>query len=143
MSKSSNASLSVAQMNLLLNQQHQEIVVQKSRTKTVVFTPLLRLMNHGYSLTWWKQFIFPFLGLSLPEKIRLRRLCCLFRKALPIPMYTWYPHSKYSSLLLLMDKIDEVTQQGDLPTTPELLIMENGVLPVKPMLKCLASPVSL
>ena len=122
-------------MNLLLNQQHQEIVVQKSRTKTVVFTPLLRLM------TWWKQFIFPFLGLSLPEKIRLRRLCCLFRKALPIPMYTWYPHSKYSSLQELVGKIGEVTQQGDLPTTPKLLIMENGVLPVKPMLKCLASPV--
>ena len=64
------------------------------------------------------------------------QILLVITKALP----TWYP---YSSLLQLMDKIDEVTQQGDLPTTPELLIMENGVLPVKPMLKCLASPVSL
>ena len=71
MSKSSNASLSVDQMNLLLNQQHQEIVVQKSRTK---------ILWHGGSNSY-----FLFLGSAYLRRFVSADCVAFFEKRCPYP----------------------------------------------------------
>ena len=84
------------------------------------------LVNHYYSLTWWKHYIFPFLGPSDVDRIHLRRFCRLYRDALPIPIWTTFPHSKYPTLNQLVDQINKVAEE-DPSKAPKVVFVSNGV----------------
>jgi len=113
----------------------------------VVFTDLLGIVNHGYSLTWCKS-IFAYLGPTAKETLSLRSYCKLFSKALkPLPCWTSFPHPKYSTLNGLFDRFtelsssdrlsssDSITRYGNkygrnnllLTNIPEVLLIDNGV----------------
>ena len=78
----------------------------------VVFTDLLGIVNHGYSLTWCKS-IFAYLGPTAKDTISLRSYCKLFSKALkPLPCWTSFPHPKYSTLNKLFGRFNEVSSSG-------------------------------
>ena len=62
-------------------------------------TALLRIVKHGYSLSWFKHRVFPYLGPNQKEIIQLRSYCKLFRDALkPPPLWTTFPHPNYPTL---------------------------------------------
>jgi hypothetical protein len=86
-----------------------------------------RLVNHGFSLWWWKQFIFPYLGPGHFDRLRLRRFCRLFRDALPPPsLWTTFPHPKYSTLYKLVERISEVAKEYP-SKAPKVVFISNGV----------------
>jgi hypothetical protein len=92
----------------------------------VVFTDLLGIVNHGYSLTWCKS-IFAYLGPTAKETLELRSYCKLFSKALkPLPCWTSFPHPKYSTLNGLFGRFREVSSSGS-TNVPKVLLIENGV----------------
>jgi hypothetical protein len=92
----------------------------------VVFTDLLGIVNHGYSLTWCKS-IFAYLGPTAKETLKLRSYCKLFSKALkPLPCWTTFPHPKYSTLNKLFGRFSEVAISGS-TNVPKVLLIENGV----------------
>ena len=92
----------------------------------VVFTDLLGIVNHGYSLTWCKS-IFAYLGPTAKETLSLRSYCKLFSKALkPLPCWTSFPHPKYSTLNKLFDCFNEVSSSGS-TNVPKVLLIDNGV----------------
>jgi hypothetical protein len=92
----------------------------------VVFTDLLGIVNHGYSLTWCKS-IFSYLGPTAKDTISLRSYCKLFSKALkPLPCWTSFPHPKYSTLNKLFDCFNEVSSSGS-TNVPKVLLIEDGV----------------
>ena len=92
----------------------------------VVFTDLLGIVNHGYSLTWCKS-IFAYLGPTTKETVSLRSYCKLFSKALkPVPYWTSYPHPKYSTLNKLFGRFDELSSSGS-TNIPKVLLIDNGV----------------
>ena len=92
----------------------------------VVFTDLLGLANHGYSLTWFKS-IFSYLGPTKKESMKLRRYCKLFSKALkPLPCWTSFPHPKYSSLKGLFDRFNELAGSGSMHI-PKLVLIDDGI----------------
>ena len=75
-------------------------------------TALLRIVKHGYSLSWFKHRVFPYLGPNQKEIIQLRSYCKLFRDALkPPPLYTIFPHPNYPTLNEFMDKLNYVYQK--------------------------------
>ena len=91
----------------------------------VVFTDLLGIVNHGYSLTWCKS-IFAYLGPSAKDTVSLRSYCKLFSKALkPLPCWTTFPHPKYSTLNKLFGRFDEVSSSGS-TNVPKVLLIDNG-----------------
>jgi hypothetical protein len=76
----------------------------------VVFTDLLGIVNHGYSLTWCKS-IFAYLGPTAEDTVSLRSYCKLFSKALkPLPKGSWtsFPHPKYSTLNGLVGRLNHL-----------------------------------
>ena len=74
----------------------------------VVFTDLLGIVNHGYSLTWCKS-IFAYLGPTAKDAVSLRSYCKLFSKALkPLPCWTLFPHPKYPTLKGLADRLNHL-----------------------------------
>jgi ribosomal protein L18E len=91
----------------------------------VVFTDLLGIVNHGYSLTWCKS-IFAYLGPTAKETMALRSYCKLFSKALKPPCWTSFPHSKYSTLNGLVGRFNEVSSSGS-TNVPKVLLIANGV----------------
>ena len=91
----------------------------------VVFTDLLGIVNHGYSLTWCKS-IFAYLGPSAKDTVSLRSYCKLFSKALkPLPCWTTFPHPKYSTLNKLFGRFNEVSSSGS-TNIPKVLLIDNG-----------------
>ena len=96
-----------------------------NNSTVVVFTDLLRIVNHGYSLTWCKS-IFAYLGPTAKESLKLRCYCKLFSKALkPLPCWTSFPHPKYSTLNKLFGRFNEVSSSGS-TNVPKVLLTENG-----------------
>jgi len=93
----------------------------------VVFTDLLGIVNHGYSLTWCKS-IFAYLGPTANETMKLRSYCKLFSKALkPLPKgWTSFPHPKYSTLKKLFGRLNTLYRRGS-TNLPKVLLIENGV----------------
>jgi hypothetical protein len=92
----------------------------------VVFTDLLGIVNHGYSLTWCKS-IFAYLGPTAKDTLKLRSYCKLFSKALkPLPCWTSFPHPKYSTLNKLFGRFNEVSGSGS-TNVPKVLLIDNGV----------------
>ena len=92
----------------------------------VVFTDLLGIVNHGYSLTWCKS-IFAYLGPTAYETMKLRSYCKLFSKALqPLPCWTSFPHPKYSSLTGLFDCFNELSRNGS-TNIPKLVLIDEGI----------------
>jgi hypothetical protein len=92
----------------------------------VVFTDLLGIVNHGYSLTWCKS-IFAYLGPTAKDTLSLRNYCKLFSKALkPLPCWTSFPHPKYSTLNKLFGRFSEVFSSGS-TNKPKVLLIDNGV----------------
>ena len=91
----------------------------------VVFTDLLGIVNHGYSLTWCKS-IFGYLGPTAKDTLKLRSYCKLFSKALKPPCWTSFPHPKYSSLRGLFGRINELSESGS-TNLPKLVLIENGI----------------
>jgi hypothetical protein len=92
----------------------------------VVFTDLLGIVNHGYSLTWCKS-IFAYLGPTAKETVSLRSYCKLFSKALkPLPCWTSFPHPKYSTLNKLFVRFREVSSSGS-TNVPKVLLIDNGI----------------
>jgi len=92
----------------------------------VVFTNLLGIVNHGYSLTWCKS-IFAYLGPTAKDTMSLRSYCKLFSKALkPLPCWTSFPHPKYSTLNKLFGRFNEVSSSGS-TNIPKVLLIDNGV----------------
>lgn len=90
-----------------------------------------RLVTHGFSLWWWKQFIFPYLGPGQFDRLRLRRFCRLFRDALPPPpLWTTFPHPKYSTLDKLVKRINEVAKEhpSKAPKVVFISILTFGVM---------------
>jgi hypothetical protein len=74
----------------------------------VVFTDLLGIVNHGYSLTWCKS-IFSYLGPTAKETVSLRSYCKLFSKALkPLPCWTSFPHPMYPTLNGLVGRLNHL-----------------------------------
>ncbi len=57
-------------------------------------------------ISWWRNSIFPFIGPSSLDRLKLRKLCRLFRDSLIPPMWTKFPHSKYESLNKMMKDIE-------------------------------------
>lgn len=57
-------------------------------------------------ISWWRNTIFPFIGPSSLDRLKLRKLCRLFRDSLIPPMWAKFPHSKYSSLNKMMKDIE-------------------------------------
>jgi len=92
----------------------------------VVFTDLLGIVNHGYSLTWCKS-IFGYLGPTAKDTLKLRSYCKLFSKALkPLPCWTSYPHPKYSTLNKLFGRFNELFSSGS-TNVPKVMLIEDGV----------------
>ena len=92
----------------------------------VVFTDLLGIVNHGYSLTWCKS-IFAYLGPTAKDTISLRSYCKLFSKALkPLPCWTSFPHPKYPKLNRLFGRFDEVSSSGS-TNIPKVVLIADGV----------------
>jgi hypothetical protein len=104
-----------------------ESKTSSNNNKTVaVFTDLLGIVNHGYSLTWCKS-IFAYLGPTSKETMKLRCYCKLFSKALkPLPCWTSFPHPKYSTLNRLFGRFSEISSSGS-TNIPKVLLIENGV----------------
>ena len=101
-----------------------------STNSVVVFTDLLGIVNHGYSLTWCKS-IFSYLGPSEKETLQLRCYCKLFSKALkPLPCWTTFPHPNYSSLNRLFDRFTELLTSGS-TNIPKMLLIKNGIHEIK------------
>ena len=99
-----------------------------NNSTVVVFTDLLRIVNHGYSLTWCKS-IFAYLGPTAYETVKLRSYCKLFSKALkPLPKGSWtsFPHPKYSTLNKLFGRFNELSSSGS-TNLPKMLLIEDGV----------------
>jgi hypothetical protein len=95
---------------------------------SVVFTHLLGIVNHGYSLTWCKS-IFAYLGPTAKDTVKLRSYCKLFSKALkPLPKGSWtsFPHPKYSTLNKLFGRFNELSSSGS-TNLPKVLLIENGI----------------
>jgi len=91
----------------------------------VVFTDLLGIVNHGYSLTWCKS-IFAYLGPSAKDTMSLRSYCKLFSKALkPLPCWTLFPHPRYSSLGALFNRFTALSSNGS-ANIPKVVLIENG-----------------
>jgi len=93
-----------------------------------VFTDLLKIVNHGYSLTWCKS-IFAYLGPTAKETMELRNYCKLFSKALKPPCWTTFPHPSYPSLKRFIHCLNEMSA-SDLMNIPKVLLIENGVYDV-------------
>ena len=105
-----------------------ESKTSSNNTNTVVvFTDLLGIVNHGYSLTWCKS-IFLYLGPTAKETVSLRSYCKLFSKALePLPpCWTLFPHPKYSTLNGLFGRFNELSRSGS-TNLPKVLLIDNGV----------------
>jgi hypothetical protein len=91
----------------------------------VVFTDLLGIVNHGYSLTWCKS-IFAYLGPTAKDTLSLRSYCKLFSKALkPLPCWTLFPHPNYSTLNGLLGRFNELSRSGS-TNLPKVLLIDNG-----------------
>ena len=84
--------------------------------------PLHRLVQHGYSLTWFK-YIFACLRPTEHENLKLRPLCQVFAKALKPPCWTSFPHPEYSTLTALFARFDALKAPALLPA---LLLIKNG-----------------
>ena len=135
----------------------------------VVFTHLLGLVNHGFSLTWFKS-IFSYLGPTAIDTMKLRSYCKLFSKALkPLPCWTSFPHPKYSTLNRLFDRFNELSSRGSInipfdlrswdrfnklkqrrynlnkvsTNVPTLLFIENGVHTVESGVVNINIPISI
>jgi len=93
----------------------------------IVFTDLLGIVNHGYSLTWCKS-IFAYLGPTANETMKLRCYCKLFSKALkPLPpCWTSFPHPNYSSLGALFNRFNTLFRSGS-TNLPKVMLIEDGV----------------
>jgi len=92
----------------------------------VVFTDLLGIVNHGYSLTWCKS-IFAYLGPTAKETMKLRCYCKLFSKALqPLPCWTSFPHPNYSTLNMLFSRFNALSRSGS-TNIPKLLLIDDGI----------------
>jgi len=96
----------------------------------VVFTDLLGIVNHGYSLTWCKS-IFAYLGPTAKDTVSLRSYCKLFSKALkPVPCWTSFPHPKYSSLRALFNRFTALKKSRSMNqrmNIPKVLLIDNGI----------------
>ena len=58
-------------------------------------------------ISWWRNTIFPFIGPSSLDRLKLRKLCRLFRDSLIPPIWAKFPHSKYSSLNKMIEAIED------------------------------------
>ena len=89
-------------------------------------TALLRIVKHGYSLSWFKHWIFPYLGPNVKDTIELRSYCKLFRDALnPPPLWASFPNSKYKSLDGFMNKLNSVYKK-DPTKAPKIVFIMKG-----------------
>jgi hypothetical protein len=87
---------------------------------------LLRIVKHGYSLSWFKHWIFPYLGPNVKDTIELRSYCKLFRDSLdPPPLWASFPNSKYKSLHGFMNKLNSVYQK-DPTKAPKIVFILKG-----------------
>jgi hypothetical protein len=97
----------------------------RSTSKKVIMTALLRIVNHGYSLSWFKHRIFPYLGLNIKDTIELRTFCKLFRDALDPPLWTIFPHPNYSTLSELVEKLNSLHAE-DPQKAPTVVFVREG-----------------
>ena len=89
-------------------------------------TALLRIVKHGYSLSWFKHRVFPYLGPNQKEIIQLRSYCKLFRDALTPPtLWTTFPHPNYPTLDELMNKLNCVYEE-DPSKAPQIVFVMKG-----------------
>jgi hypothetical protein len=96
-----------------------------SDTEEVVMTPaLLRIVNHGYSLSWFKHRVFPYLGPKQEDIIQLRSYCKLFRDSLDPPLWTSFPHPNYPTLNELMDALNRVYEENPTKAPTIVFLME-------------------
>ena len=108
---------------------------QPHNNNNVVMSALLGLFNHGHSITWWTR-IFAYLITSEQQQMELRFLCRVYSKSLkPPPLWTSYPHSKYSSLADLLERLNQLHDQAKEETTtsssvsaqvPTILFVKEG-----------------
>ena len=98
-----------------------------SNTEEVVVmsAALLRIVKHGYSVSWFKQRICPYVGFNEKDTIELRRSCRLFRDSLDPPLWAWFPNSKYKSLNGFMDTLNSAYEQ-DPSKAPRIVFVMKG-----------------
>ena len=74
-----------AMMAYVFLRRKEEVVMMEEEVKVAMMTPaLLRIVKHGYSLSWFKQRVFPYLGPNIKDTIELRSYCKLFRDSLDL-----------------------------------------------------------
>ena len=104
-------------------QQQKQYVEEDNVTR---MTALLRIVKHGYSLSWFKHWIFPYLGPKQHDIIQLRSYCKLFRDALnPLSsLWTSFPHPNYPKLNELMDALNRVYKKDPTKAPTIVFVME-------------------
>jgi hypothetical protein len=86
---------------------------------------LLRIVKHGYSLSWFKHRVFPYLGPNVKDTIELRSYCKLFRDSLdPPPLWASFPSSKYKKLNRFMNKLNSVYKKDPTKAPKIVFVME-------------------
>ena len=104
---------------------YHEQTTNSDTEEVVVSAALLRIVKHGYSLSWFKHWIFPYLGLKQQDIIQLRSYCKLFRDALnPPPLWASFPNSKYTSLDGFMNKLNSVYEKDPTKAPKIVFVME-------------------
>jgi MFS family permease len=90
-----------------------EMQTKENVGKIVVMTSLLGLVNHGYSLTWFKK-ILSYVGPNERERYELRCSCLLFRNALkPSSLWTMFPQPNHPTLNSLLNMLNEKLNTAD------------------------------
>ena len=79
----------------------------------------------GGLIAFWSR-IFSYLGPSPIDRLRLCWLCRLFRDSLRVPVWTTFPHSGYTTLNQLVDRINEVATE-DPSNAPSVVFISNGL----------------
>ena len=105
---------------------YHEQTTNSDTEEVVVSAALLRIVNHGYSLSWFKHRVFPYLGPKQEDIIQLRSYCKLFRDALKPPtLWTTFPHPNYPTLDELMNKLNRVHEE-DPSKAPKIVFVMKG-----------------
>ena len=109
--------------------QHPPAIDKSTASETgeevVMTAALLRIVKHGYSVPWFKQRVFPYLGPNTKDTIELRCSCRLFRDSLdPPPMWASFSNSKYKKLNLFMDKLNSVYEKDPTKAPKIVFVME-------------------
>ena len=98
----------------------------KTDEEVIMTAALRRIVKHGYSLSWFKQRVFRYLGPNAKDTIELRSYCKLFRDALnPPPLWASFPNSKYKKLNQFMNKLNSVFKK-DPSKAPKIVFVMEG-----------------